>query len=131
MIRSLRFLVLLTAVTLAAACGSARSYHAPAPDDALDCSISQIGRFGYAIVAGGQEDGYARGRRGGGLAVVEYINVTASGGELHVQVWKDGDWSDNPTDEMKEEAKTIIDECGSRDADAAIGQLDVGISALD
>jgi hypothetical protein len=85
-------LSVLMVVPMFAACGGSmvRSYAAPAPADALDCSLRTMAGLGYTPIAGGKADGYIRFARSYERGMIskrtlyDHITVTSAGNQLRI-----------------------------------------------
>jgi hypothetical protein len=116
-------LILAAALPLLAACGGSivRSYAAPAPADALDCSLRTMAGLGYTPIAGGKNDGYIRFARAYQTGMIrkstryDHITVTSAGSQLRITVA--GVDEDNKaikgTEEALGHAQAIISGCGT------------------
>lgn len=138
---SLRATIACTA--LAACAGNpARSYAAPAPAGALDCSLRTMAGVGYTPVAGGVRDGYIKfdKRDGAGFGrsmataipgvgaprVGDFVTVTEAGTQLRINVvgYKADGSATKPGDEAMGHAQAIISGCANPATNQVPGRTD-------
>ena len=108
---------------LAAACGGSpvRSYSAPAPQGALECSLRTMAGLGYTPTAGGVSDGYIRFARTmqrgllGRDTHTDAITVTSAMNQLRITVvgMNEKNEQTKATDEATGHAQAIISGCSN------------------